>query len=124
MNLKDELRQLLPQKRGRSFYSKRLGIGKREVDRLMEEIRQEDRGEIIDLDEGGKRVDIERGTIESTVISNFEPKNDEELAKLHKVDLKKYKISSYWTKQKGDKFTSSLLCSLRGPSDMSPDQIL
>lgn len=60
------------------------------------------------------KVDAEKGTLESTLQLDYEPKNDEELARLHKVDLTKYKISSYWSKLRGSgKFTSSIFCTLR-----------
>lgn len=68
-------------------------------------------------------VNNEAGTLKSQVDSDFEPKNDVELAKLHKVDLKKYKISNYWTKNKPNgTFTSSLLCTLRKKDSDLPMQ--
>jgi hypothetical protein len=42
-----------------------------------------------------KKVNNEKGTIESTLETSFEPKSDLELAKLHRIDLTKYKISTY-----------------------------
>lgn len=71
------------------------------------------------------KVNNEKGTLESEVVVSFEPRNDEELAELHKVDLTKYKISNYWTKlQPNGDFTSSLLCSLRKVGDsISLDEI-
>lgn len=65
-------------------------------------------------DEVVKRVDVEKGTLQSTATSDYDPKNDMELAALHKIDLTKYKISSYWSKLKSSgKFTSSVFCTLR-----------
>lgn len=59
-------------------------------------------------------TDNEKGTLTSTTTSKFDPKNDAELAELHKVDLTKYKISTYWSKLKpSGKFTSSVMCTLR-----------
>lgn len=70
---------------------------------------------IADLeDEVVKKVDLEKGTLQSTTVSNFEPKTHEELALLHRIDLTLYKISSYWSKLKSTgKFTSSVFCTLR-----------
>lgn len=66
------------------------------------------------LEEKLIKVDVNKGTLESTMESTFEPKDHLELAKLHKVDLSKYKISNYWSKLKSNgKFTSSILCTLR-----------
>lgn len=64
------------------------------------------------------KVNSEKGTLESEIVISFEPRNDEELASLHKVDLNKYRISNYWTKlQPNGNFTSSLLCTLRKVGD-------
>src|SRR5690606_37282235 len=64
------------------------------------------------------KVDTEKGTLLSEVEVSFEPRNHDDLAKLHNVDLNVYKISNYWTKSHTDgKFTSSLLCSLRKVGD-------
>jgi hypothetical protein len=65
------------------------------------------------LEEQITKVNNEKGTLESTVDSTFEPRNDAELAELHKIDTTKYKISTYWSKLKSNgKFTSSVLCTL------------
>lgn len=64
------------------------------------------------------KVDPEKGTMLSEIVISFEPRNDEELAKLHRVDLNKYRISNYWTKlQPNGNFTSSLLCTLKKVGD-------
>lgn len=70
---------------------------------------------IADLeDEVIKKVDVERGTLQSTATSPYEPRDHNELAALHKIDLAVYKISSYWSKLRGSgKFTSSVFCTLR-----------
>ena len=69
-----------------------------------------------------REINEEKGTLKSSVVSDFEPKSIEELIELHKIDKELYKISSYWTKQRGDKFTSSLLCTLRKPQDLDPEK--
>ena len=69
---------------------------------------------ISELEDRLVKVNVDKGTLESTVESTFEPRNHVELAELHKVDLTKYKISNYWSKLKSNgKFTSSVLCTLR-----------
>lgn len=66
------------------------------------------------VEENSTKIDSEKGTLESIRELSFEPKNDIELAKLHNIDLTKYKISTYWSKLKSNgKFTSSVLCTLR-----------
>ena len=68
------------------------------------------------------KVNVDKGTLESEVETDFAPKDDIELAELHKIDLNKYKISTYWSKQKSNgKFTSSVLASLKKPQDYSAE---
>jgi len=69
-------------------------------------------------DQNIKKVNFDKGTLESHVDSTFDPKDDVGLAELHKIDLTKYKISSYWSKLKSNgKFTSSVFCTLRKIGD-------
>ena len=61
-----------------------------------------------------KQVDNEKGTLKSEIDTKFDPKDDIELAALHKIDLTKYKIVSYWSKLKPNgHFNSSVLATLR-----------
>lgn len=115
----EELKALLSQKQSKKWYAKKLGISVEEVNDLLTEINK--KTQISEFTSYSHSVDIEKGTLKSEKILDHEPKDDQELAELHKVDLTKYKISSYWTKQKGDKFYSSLLCTLRKPQDYSPE---
>lgn len=114
----EKLEQLLKQKKSQAYYATKLGITVEEVKELIKELKGQTAGFATknllscypnDLEQ---HINVGQGTLSSTIIVDFEPKDDIELAKLHKVDLTKYKISSYWTKQRGDKFTSSLLCTL------------
>lgn len=125
-----QVEKLLVWKKSKSFMADKLGIGVEEVEQLLSELRGNrlvaDAAEmgnyIADLEDRIVKYNEEKGTIESSVVSSFEPKNHQELAELHKVDLTKYKISSYWTKQRGDKFTSSLLCTSIKPEDFSAEK--
>ena len=100
------------------------------VDDLLKELRnREDVGNeaesgnyISVLEELVVKVNNEKGTLESTLETSFEPKDDVELAKLHKINLDRYKISNYWTKQKPNgKFTSSVFATLKQPKDYTPE---
>ena len=108
---------MLGWKKSKKVYAEKLGITEEEVEELIEEIRKSEKAEddaemgnyISELEEMVVKVNNEKGTLESTIETTFEPKDDEELAKLHKINLDKYKISNYWTKQKqSGKFTSSV----------------
>ncbi len=117
--LLNQLQEMLCWKKSKKFYAEKLQIPEDEVDELIKEIRR--RGK----EEGGqflskaklpsedfqiiKKVSTEKGTIESTLTLDFEPKDDIELAKLHKIDLDKYVITNYWSKVlPSGKFTSSI----------------
>ena len=96
------------------------------MDDLLKEIRSQQDAEVGNyisaLEDVIVKVNNEKGTLESTVETDFEPKDDIELAKLHKINLDKYKISNYWTKQKSSgKFTSSVFATLKQPKDYTPE---
>lgn len=127
-NLLLQLQQLLSWKKSKKFYAEKLGIAEVEVSELMKELRGKESESLIEsyetlveeIEEHLTKVNNEKGTIESTLQLDFEPKSDLELAKLHKINLDKYKISNYWTKQKSNgKFTSSVFATLKKPKDYS-----
>lgn len=149
-NLLADLQKLLTQRRSKVFYSEKLGISVEEVEELLKELRKKDKEEdslitdnfgitsnIKDVFTGtfqyrntdstisnvnNVKVNNDKGTIESEVEATFEPKDDIELAKLHKIDLTKYKISTYWSKLKSNgKFTSSVLATLKKPKEFSTE---
>jgi hypothetical protein len=125
-SLFSELTDMLHWKKSKSFYAKKLGVSEKEIDRLLKEIRNQQDADvgnyISDLENIIVKVNNEKGTLASTIESNFEPKSDIELAELHKINLDKYKISNYWTKQKSNgKFTSSVFATLRQPKDYTPE---
>jgi hypothetical protein len=129
-SLLSQLEQMLHWKKSKKVYAEKLGVSEEVVDELLKELRNKDRvrddaevAHYIDvLEEMVVKVNNEKGTLESTVETSFEPKDDVELAKLHKINLDKYKISNYWTKQKPNgKFTSSVFATLKQPKDYTPE---
>jgi hypothetical protein len=116
-----QLEKLLSQKKSKKFYAEKLGITEHEVDELLKELREKD-GPTNEIYEVVKEVSNEKGTLKSVVEIDYEPKNDLELSRLHKVDLTKYKISNYYSKLKSNgKFTSTVLATLKKPQDYSPE---
>ena len=112
------------------MYAEKLGVTEDVIDELLKELKNKERvrdeaetAHYIDvLEEMIVKVNNEKGTLESTIETNFEPKDDIELARLHKINLDKYKISNYWTKQKqSGKFTSSVFATLKQPKDYTPE---
>jgi len=125
-SLLHRLEELLTQKKSKKFYAEKLGISEFEVNDLLKELREKDVaddmlvGIATKFMEESRKVNVEKGTIESTVTSAFEPKDDLELAKLHKINLDKYVITNYWSKMlPSGKFTSSVFknsaCAMRSP---------
>ncbi len=126
-DLLSRLKELLRRKQSKSFYAYRLGITENEVDELLKEIREseEDSNDTLKapfLYESVRKINNEKGTIESTLILNFEPKDDIELAALHKINLDKYIIVNYWSKLlPNGKFTSSVFCKKKEAKDYTAE---
>jgi len=127
-NLLFKLEELLRQKKSKKFYAERLGISEYEVNELLKELREKDNSNeepieaIKNYIEESRKVNVEKGTIESTITSDFEPKDDIELAALHKINLDKYIITNYWSKMlPSGKFTSSIFSKRKQPKDYSPE---
>jgi hypothetical protein len=116
------LEELLTQKKSKKFYADKLGISEFEVNELMKELKEKDTEPVSRNYTEERKVNVEKGTIESTIISDFEPKDDIELAKLHKINLDKYVITNYWSKMlPSGKFTSSIFSKRKEAKDYSPE---
>ncbi len=108
----EEVQKYLGWKKSKSFVADKVGITIGELEILLKDIRGEDKEE--EITESTQRVNVDKGTLESTKESTFDPKTVEELAKLHKIDLSRYKISNYWSKVKPNgHFTSSVFATLK-----------
>jgi hypothetical protein len=118
-----KLEELLRMKRSKKFYAERLGISEFEVNELLKELRERENSQVVEKNYTEERkVNVEKGTIESTIISDFNPKDDIELAKLHKINLDKYVITNYWSKMlPSGKFTSSVFSKRKETKDYSPE---
>jgi hypothetical protein len=116
------LEELLTQKKSKKFYAEKLGISEYEVNELLKELREKDNEptDVVKNYTEERKVNVEKGTIESTIVSDFDPKDDIELAKLHKINLDKYIITNYWSKMlPSGKFTSSIFSKRKQPQDYS-----
>jgi hypothetical protein len=120
-----KLQDLLCRKRSKKFYAEKLGITEIEVDELMKELREKENPSSVQTfsnNNSSKKVNNEKGTIESVIIIDYEPKDDVELAVLHKIDLDKYVITNYWSKMlPSGKFTSSVFCKRKQAKDYTPE---
>lgn len=126
-DLLSKLEELLRQKKSKKFYAERLGISEFEVNELLKELKEKDSDEpfvetVKNYIEESRKVNVEKGTIESTITSDYDPKDDIELAALHKINLDKYIITNYWSKMlPSGKFTSSIFSKRKQPKDYSPE---
>ena len=117
------LQALLKLKKSKTYYATRLGITEIEVDELLKELREGEPNDPLKASaEAVRKVNVERGTIESTLILDFEPKDDIDLAALHKINLDKYVITNYWSKLlPNGKFTSSIFSKRKEAKDYTPE---
>ena len=131
-SLLTQLKELLRRKRSKQWYAEKLNITVEEVNELIKELKGKkyDEGDkFLDnatnskqFEKALRKVSNEQGTIESTITLDYEPKNDIELAQLHKIDLEKYIITNYWSKVlPSGKFTSSIFSKRKGPQDYTAD---
>ncbi len=127
-----QLKSMLAWKKSKKFYAEKLQITEDEVNELIKDIKKEnkdsaetfikDAGKLSEEVEFIKKVNNEKGTLESTVTLDFEPKNEVDLAALHKIDLTKYIITNYWSKLlPSGKFTSSVFSKRKQPKDYTPE---
>jgi len=119
-----QLGELLTRKRSKKYYAEKLGISEDEVSELMKELKEKENEDIPTARNytEERKVNVEKGTIESTIVSDFDPKDDLELAKLHKINLDKYIITNYWSKMlPSGKFTSSIFSKRKQAKDYSPE---
>ena len=121
------LEALLRRKKSKTFYAEKLGITEIEVDELLKELKERDQEpndtlKASSLHESIRKTNNERGTIESTLVVDFEPKDDLELAALHKINLDKYIIVTYWSKLlPNGKFTSSVFSKKKEAKDYTAE---
>src|SRR5690606_28973444 len=97
--LLNRLQPLLKQKKSKAYYAEKLNVSIDKIIELLKELRRTPKeDEEIDNQEIIKKVDVEKGTLQSTAISVFEQHTVEQLAELHKIDLKLFRITNYWSK--------------------------
>ena len=128
-SLLTQLERLLHWKKSKKFYAEKLNITEDEVDELIKELKKRDKDDGDEFLKNTssdfeivKKVSNEKGTIESTITLDYEPKDDIELAQLHKIDLDRYVITNYWSKMlPSGKFTSSVFSKRKTPTDYTAE---
>lgn len=109
---------MLKWKKSNRFYAKKFKVSEAEIKLLIQEARAYLKKDTNPIEDSIRKENLEKGTIESILTLDFEPKDHIELAALHRVDLTKFVITNYWSKIKANgKFTSSLFCKRKTPND-------
>jgi len=68
---------------------------------------------------------VSTGVLSSTIELDFEPKDDEEIARLHKVDLTKFEIKTYYSKRSfSGKFAHTVLSQRRKIDEVTTKAII
>lgn len=91
----EQLQQLLSFKKSKAFYATRLGISIEDVEALLVELKATPLSK-----EATFKHNIEKGSFEFTGYYQTAP-TPEQIIKDHKIDLTQWKLSSFWSKQKG-----------------------
>lgn len=107
--ISEQLKAMLHLKKNNAYYAKRLKISEKEVEGIRKQLRI-NKEETFDNE---REVDNENGSLKSTVWTDHEPKDDEELALLHKVNLDKYIIANYYSKYRNGRYGSTVFCKLK-----------
>lgn len=92
----EKLRDLLKQKKSKQFYAEKLGITILEVEELLQELKSNSEDLTI---ETNYKHNTDAGTFQVEAYYKAPP-TPEEVIKDHKIDLKKFKLSAYYSKQK------------------------
>lgn len=96
----NELKALLPQKKSRAYYAKKLGISELEVEELIKEIRN--KPEVEELE--GWNEDLKQGTAQLTTSSEEPIKTLDDLIRVCKIDTTVWNIDKYIQNFWGDKY--------------------
>jgi hypothetical protein len=127
MTLLEQVKQSIKWKRSNYFCAAKLGISiekykqlRKEVTFYETEIKPIVKNRIVEFKEN-----LEAGTAEIKGMSLTEPRTAEEIIELLKIDTTKWKLSSYWNKERGDGwFISAMVTALKQePKDILAEVI-
>lgn len=114
---------LLKRKRNYKFYAEKMGLPENRIKVLIKKARNFNKYGSTTIFESNRKENLEKGTMESVLTLNFEPKDHRELAKLHKIDLTRFVITNYWSKLKPNgHFTSSVFSKRKTPNEYSLEE--
>lgn len=121
-------------KKGKYWIAAKLGVSVEQVKEAKKLLNQYPVAETIsstkaeltqDLERSSRSVNNIKGEITSVVVLDFEPKDDEEIARLHKIDLTKYSIDSYYSKRAfAGKFAHTVLARKRKVDEVTVKSVM
>ena len=127
MNLIDKVKQLIKWKKSDLYSSTKLGISIEKYKEIKKEILSQGNLELLPLKNKviEFREDLDKGTAEIKGLSATEPRSAEEIIELLKIDTTKWKLSSYWNKEKHDGwFISAMVTAIKHePKDILAEVI-
>jgi hypothetical protein len=129
MNLLDQVKASLKWKRSNFFCAAKLGISVEKYKELKRQINFKF-GETIEHPPIKNKIlefreDLDKGTAEIKGLSLSEPRSAEDIIELLKIDTTKWKLSSYWNKERHDGwFISAMVTAIKQePKDVLADVI-
>jgi hypothetical protein len=115
MTLLDQVKQSLSWKKSNYYCASKLGITVEKYKELKRQLKVFDiedysiKNKVVEFKE-----DLENGTAEIKGVFSTEPRSAEEIIELLKIDTKKWKLSSYWNKERGDGwFISAMVVAIK-----------
>jgi hypothetical protein len=130
MTLFEQVKQSLKWKRSNQDAAAKLGISVDKYKQIKQQIfnfqQAEDIGKVISVNKVTEfKEDLEKGTAEIKGFAVLEPRTAEDIIELLKIDTTKWKLSSYWNKERHDGwFISAMVTALKQePKDMLADVI-
>lgn len=121
MNLLEQVKQSLKWKQSNYYCATKLGISVEKYKELKRQLAfTNNSGEKLQISESKLlewREDIDNGTAEVKAVSLTEPRTAEEIIELLKIDTTKWKLSSYWNKERHDGwFISAMVTAIKQES--------
>jgi hypothetical protein len=129
MTLLEQVKQSLKWKQSNLFCATKLGISVDKYKDLKREISMSENIPANFFLGKGKRIefkeDLDKGTAEVKGLCLHEPRTSEEIIELLKIDTTKWKLSSYWNKERSDGwFISAMVTAIKQqPTDMLAEVI-
>lgn len=128
MHILEKVKKSLGWKQSDFICSQRLNLSIEEYRELKKEVKAanhfdsnwKNKSRVIEFKE-----DLDKGTAEIKGLSSIEPKTPEEIIKILKIDTKKWKLSTYWNKERNDGwFISAMVTAIKHePKDVLAEVI-